>query len=317
MNNRLLPWDECLLTWKKQGRIVAPDNAPAWRKSQAGMISAVPLANGLTRLFLTGRDDKGRYQIGWLDLDDQFAIVAENPGNPVLTAGRMGCFDGQGVCMPTVVRVTDQQLYMYYVGWGLTAPGFFVNRCGLAISDDDGVTWRRWSEAPLDLLDGRDPIGIGTVGVLRERPDFWRLWYTTFREWRQLPDGNWQHYYHIKYAESADGIHWEKPANNLAVDFVDDKEYCVARPCVIKEATGYRLWFCTRSEGATYRISYAESPDGRTWKRKPAGIEPSPTGWDSEMIEYAYVLKRDSRYIMFYNGNGFGASGTGVALSPQ
>jgi hypothetical protein len=32
------------------------------------------------------------------------------------------------------------------------------------------------------------------------------------------------------------------------------------------------------------------------------------------MIEYAYVLPRDTGYVMFYNGNGFGATGTGVMI---
>ena len=85
---------------------------------------------------------------------------------------------------------------------------------------------------------------------------------------------------------------------------------------VVKEESFYRMWFCTRSDGSTYRVGYAESEDGRSWERHPSGIEPSETGWDSEMIEYAYVLKRDNDYVMFYNGNGFGASGTGVALAP-
>lgn len=298
------------LTWQKHGRIITPEVAPAWRATHAGMTSVLPRDGGY-RVFLTGKDAQGRFQIGWVDLSHDFRITGESMA---LTAGRMGCFDSHGVCMPTVVRVSATQLYMYYAGWGSSAPGFFVNRCGLAISDDNGATWRRWSEAPLALIDERDPIGIGTVDVLRERPDFWRMWYTTFREWRQMPDGSWRHFYHIKYAESADGIHWEKPSDNLAIDFADDKEYAIGRPAVVKEADGYRMWFCTRSDGATYRIGYAESPDGRRWTRQPSGIEPSTTGWDSEMVEYAYVVKRDADYLMFYNGNGFGASGTGLAI---
>jgi hypothetical protein len=278
------------------------------------MTSVLPLPNGHLRVFLTGKDTQGRFQIGWLDLDGQFRIVAEHPGNPVLTAGRMGCFDCQGLCMPSVTRVSDSRLHMYYVGWGLTAPGFFVNRCGLAISDDDGATWRRHSEAPLPLLDGRDPIGIGTVCVRRERDDAWQMWYTTFREWKRMDAGHWEHYYHIKYAESADGIHWTKPADNVAIDFVGE-EYAVARPWVVREPAGYRMWFSTRSHGATYRIGYAESADGRRWTRKPAGIEPSAAGWDSQMIEYACVVRRGKEYVLFYNGNDFGASGTGIAVA--
>jgi hypothetical protein len=302
------------LAWVKRGLVIAPENAPAWRRQHCGMTSVMPLPGGRFRVFLTGKDDQGRFQIGWLDLDERFRIVAEHADNPALQAGRMGCFDCQGLCMPSVTRVSDARLHMYYVGWGLTAPGFFVNRCGLAISDDGGATWRRHSEAPLPLLDDQDPIGIGTVCVRRERSDAWQMWYTTFREWKRMPDGRWEHYYHIKYADSKDGVVWTKPPDNVAIDFVGE-EYAVARPWVVREEHGYRMWFSTRSHGSTYRIGYAESPDGRRWTRKPSGIEPSPAGWDSEMIEYACVVRRGDEYVMFYNGNGFGASGTGIAVA--
>ena len=302
------------LDWRKQGRILDPSDAPPWRSGHSGMVSVLPLSPDRYRMFLTGKDEEGRFQIGWLDLDRSFHILEENPDNPVLTPGRPGCFDWRGLCMPAVVRAPDGRLYMYYVGWGASPPGLFSNRCGLALSDDDGWTWRRWSEAPLPLLDDRDPIGIGTVFVLRESENRWRMWYTSFREWRRLPEGNWRHYYHIKYAESDDGIHWEKPEENVAIDFVG-QEYAVARPMVVKEDGFYRMWFCRRAVGSDYRIGYAESEDGRNWDRKPPGIVPSESGWDSEMIEYAYVIKREDDYVMFYNGNGFGASGTGVAIA--
>ncbi len=307
------PW-----TWQKHGRIITPgDDAPAWRQKHAGMTSALPLENGGYRLFLTGKDPANHWQIGWIDLDDNLRIVHENPANPVLTAGRPGCFDCNGVCMPTVTRVSERIFYMHYVGWGVrSADGMFTNQCGLAISTDNGDTWQRHSEAPVPLLDGCDPIGIGTVFPLQERKDSWRLWYTSFREWRETPNG-WLLRYHIRYAESKDGLIWHKPDDNVAIDFENDQEDCVARPVVLREAGRYRMWFCCRNNGQSYRIGYAESTDGRNWNRLDAGINPSPDGWDSEMIEYAWVIPRTNDYLMLYNGNGFGASGTGSATSPR
>ncbi|MHB9107654.1 MAG: glycoside hydrolase family protein [Armatimonadota bacterium] len=299
------------ITWTKRGLIISPGGAPAWRAAHSGMVSVLPWEDGY-RMFLTGRAESGGYRIGWLDLDAVLRLRHEHPANPVLPAGRTGCFDSLGMCMPCVVRVDDATLYMYYAGWAPTAPGMIQNEGGLAVSRDNGATWARWSEAPLPLRDGRDPIGIGTIFVLRDAADAWRMWYTTFREWRQLPDGGLRHYYHIKYAESEDGIYWRKPAENLAIDFVGE-EYALGRPMVVREAEGYRMWFCTRAVGDCYRIGYAESRDGLAWERKPPGIDPAPEGWDAEMVEYAYVLKEDGRYLMFYNGNGYGASGTGLA----
>lgn len=304
------------IEWQKHGLVLTPDGAPDWRQHHSGMVSAQPLAGGGYRLYVTGRDAAGRFQIGWVELDAEFRVTRECPDDAVLSVGRMGCFDCNGVCMPWVVSAGNGVLFMYYVGWGPSPPGVFVNRCGLAASSDGGETWTRHSEAPLALIDGVDPIGIGTVCVLPPENGLWRMWYTTFREWQALDDGAWRHYYYIRYAESDDGIDWRKPEDNLAIDFVGE-EYAVARPMVLREPAGWRMWFCTRSVGSTYRIGYAESEDGRRWTRAPSGIEPSASGWDSEMIEYSFVLREPDRYVMFYNGNGFGATGTGLALGRE
>jgi len=44
------------------------------------------------------------------------------------------------------------------------------------------------------------------------------------------------------------------------------------------------------------------------------GIEVSESGWDSEMIQYPYVFNHKGNKYMFYNGNGYGANGAGLAV---
>ena len=85
-------------------------------------------------------------------------------------------------------------------------------------------------------------------------------------------------------------------------------------PMVIREEDGYRMWFSLRTPEWPYCIGYAESPDGLNWERKAPGVDPSADGWDSKQVEYAYVLKEEDRYLMFYNGDGYGATGTGLAI---
>ena len=88
----------------------------------------------------------------------------------------------------------------------------------------------------------------------------------------------------------------------------------VGRPCVRLGDDGiYRMWYSHRGE--SYRIGYAESPDGLTWARHDAaaGIDVSPDGWDSEMIEYPAVFTWQGRDLMLYNGNDYGRSGMGLA----
>ncbi len=76
----------------------------------------------------------------------------------------------------------------------------------------------------------------------------------------------------------------------------------------------YRLWYSYR--GDTYRIGYAESENGTHWQRLDdlVGIDPSPSGWDSEMIEYPFIFDFNNKRYLLYNGNDYGKTGIGIAI---
>jgi hypothetical protein len=136
------------------------------------------------------------------------------------------------------------------------------------------------------------------------------MWYVGGVEWvhRDLPR------YNIKYAESSDGIVWRRDAR-VCIDFAAPDENALARPCVIRDGSRYRMWFAHK--GDAYRLGYAESADGLTWDRRDvdAGLDVSADGWDSEMVAYAYVFTwRGTRY-MLYNGNDYGRGGAGLAVA--
>ena len=84
---------------------------------------------------------------------------------------------------------------------------------------------------------------------------------------------------------------------------------------MIRDGERYRMWFAARGE--RYRLAYAESDDGVTWRRADAdaGLEPSDSGWDSEMVEYPAVLDHDGARYLLYNGNDYGRTGVGYAVA--
>jgi hypothetical protein len=137
------------------------------------------------------------------------------------------------------------------------------------------------------------------------------MWYVSGTGWTEGVRP--QHHYHIKYAESGDGIHWTRDGR-VAIDYAGPEEYAIARPCVLKQGSLYRMWFSAR--GQAYRLGYAESYDGISWARKDAdgGLVPSDGDWDSEMIAYPLVFEHSGRLHMLYNGNGYGRSGVGYAV---
>ena len=163
-----------------------------------------------------------------------------------------------------------------------------------------------------------DPVSISCQSVLREA-GIWKTWYMSYTKWEEI-DGRTEPFYEIKYAESADGIRWQRK-NETCISLRED-EGGVACPPVIKEEGLYKMWYATRGSGAyrsdtaqSYRIGYAESGDGISWVRKDdeVDLDLSDAGWDSEMIAYPYVIRVNGNLLMFYNGNGFGKSGIGYA----
>ena len=157
----------------------------------------------------------------------------------------------------------------------MTVPfSFFV---GCAVSDD-GVTFEKVSLAPILDRSAVDPFLTASPWVIVE-DGLWRMWYVSGTGWR-LENDVPQHRYHVKYAESDDGIHWRREGR-VAIDYRDESEYAISRPCVIKDDDCYRMWFSAR--GDRYRIGYAESSDGLEWDRLDGqeGLDGAPGEWDS------------------------------------
>ena len=72
----------------------------------------------------------------------------------------------------------------------------------------------------------------------------------------------------IGYAESRDGLHWEKPLDHLVVAprgfGVTPYEYICSKPCVVRERDGYVMWVNTF--GTAYRVHRLVSRDGLRWE---------------------------------------------------
>ena len=263
------------------------------------------------RVYFSSRNVQGKAQIGRFDFNPEDRDSMGNlAAEPVLKLGSLGAFDDSGVTSSCIVS-RENKKYLYYSGWSLGVTVPFYLRIGLAESIDGGITFQRVSDGPVLGQDSADPYLTASPCVLIEGA-VWRMWYVSCIKWSLDPDGKPRHHYLIKYAESPDGIRWglDRP---VCIDFSGPDEYAIGRPCVVKNAGGYRMWYCHR--GSSYRIGYAESKDGIRWERLDhlAGIEGSEEGWDSEMQAYPWVFSHRNRTYMLYNGNGYGKSGMGMA----
>jgi len=308
-------------SWEKLGILVGPDPSVSWRQSHAQLPVVTPApAEGADRFhaYFASRDGDGRSHIGraLIALGDTPRLIAVER-EPVLGPGALGAFDCDGVYPACLVTVGGRQ-HLYYIGWlrGARHP-MFSAAIGLATAPAGSLSFTRHSVAPIVDRGPFDPCLVTSPSVYADRAG-WRMVYVSGLSWEEH-DGALYSRYHLKTATSADGVSWTR-AGDVAVDFKDAGEANLARPCVLKTRSGWQMWFCAASPPAKYRLAYAESSDGVTWRRSDelAGLAPSadPRAFDSEMTAYPFVVRHGGTEFLFYNGNSFGRDGFAVARRP-
>jgi hypothetical protein len=298
------------MKWRKLGRVYAPDGRKPWMRSHAANPIAEHLEGDRFRIYCSSRDERNRSSVTFVEIDlKQPTTILREADEPVLGPGELGMFDDCGVSIGCILAVGSKR-YLYYMGWHLTVAVPWQNALGLAVSAGPDQPFRRVSRFPIVELNEVDPYTISYPWVCDDGGRF-RMWYGSNTRWGPNKE-DMRHL--IKYAESPDGIRWDR-RGQVAIDFASPDEYAICKPCVVRDADRFRMWFCSRGE--SYRIRYAESPDGMAWARRDegAGLDVSADGWDAEMIEYPNVFDHQGTRYMLYAGNGFGRTGFGLAMS--
>lgn len=296
------------MSWRKQGRLYAPDGTKPWMKAYAANPTPELVGGDRYRIYFSSRDERNRSSISFVELDlgDPSTILRE-ADEPVLAPGEPGMFDDSGASIGCILAV-GQKRYLYYMGWHLTVVVPWQNAIGLAISDGPDEPFRRVSRFPIVELNEVDPYTISYPWVRQENGRF-RMWYGSNIAWGPRKE-DMRHL--LKYAESEDGIRWDR-RNVVALGFDGPDEYAMCRPCVVREPNRFVMWFCAR--GASYRIWEAHSTDGIEWSRRRGPVlDVGKGGWDGEMVEYPCVFEHQGARYMLYTGNGFGRTGFGLAV---
>lgn len=310
------------MEWDKLGVIWAPQDEAEWATSHATLPVVQELENDRWRLFVSTRDADGKSRIGRLELDAsglperRIPEVVSFAPEPVLSLGEPGTFDDSGV-MPSWLVTNGSEVRLYYIGWNVAGTVPYRLAIGLAISHDGGETFQRHSKGPIIDRSLHDPF-FTTLPCVMVEGNRWRMWYVSCTGWNRRSDG-WDPCYHVKYAESRDGIDWEI----TGISCLDaGEDFAIARPFVFRRGDGYAMFYSIRSivdfrtnPDHAYRLGYAESMDGIVWNRldDQVGIDRSADGWDSQMLEYCWVQQHRDQTYLLYNGNGFGRSGVGIA----
>lgn len=296
----------------KKGQIYCPNAEHKWEVNTFMTPHAMVIEPGIIRIWGGVRDEEGVSRIKYIDVEET------NPANvlyvsqrPALDIGNKGCFDDNGVILGDIIPVNDK-LYLYYVGFQHVQKVKFFAFSGLAISEDGGKSFSRYSECPVMDRTTTGRFGRCIHTVLYENNIF-KCYYAVINDWKIINNTPYP-VYNIWYTASKDGIHFPNLDDCLCID-TDDQEYRIGRPKVYKTENGYEMFYTRDLVTKEYIAGYAVSKDGIEWNRKDCllNLHCSQTGWDSEMACYPVKLETEEKSFLFYNGNGMGKTGVGYA----
>lgn len=301
------------MKWHKEDLIYCPSGKKGWDMHSALQPTPILLSGEVIRIYVGFRDGTGVGRIGFVDVDAMNpSIVLKVSEKPVLDIGSPGSFDDNGV-IPCAIILRDNRFFMYYAGYQLGHRVRFMAFGGLAISEDGGNSFARYSVVPV-IERTEDELLFRVIHSILLEDGTWRAWYgggSSFIKGKvkTLP------VYNIRYIESSDGIHFQG-RGQVCLDIQGGNEYRIGRPYVIKSKDIYKMFYCIATKQRGFRLGYAESNDGLSWTRKDSeiGIDISKNGWDSQMVCYPSIIEHQDHVYLFYNGNNYGETGFGYAV---
>jgi len=249
---------------------------------------------------------QGYGQIGYAESFDgvNWEKYAENP---VLKLGAEGEWDQEWVQAPVVI-FDGTEYKMWYHG-GLT-----TGAIGHATSPD-GKVWTKHENNPV-LIPGEnwDEGSLFTGDVIFDG-SIYKMWYSGKINGAGL----------IGYAESVDGVNWQKYGGNpvlklgeLAWEGPAWDGVTVYKPGVMFADGTYHMWYSGRESG-NIRLGYATSPDGKTWTKYDNNpvLDIVENSWESKWLAAPSVIKKDdgSLQMWYLGGYAWNKSSIGYATS--
>src|SRR5690606_34098092 len=131
------------MNWEKKGMIFKPTGNLPWSRSHAQVPFAMPIDNGLVRIFYATRDENSASSTSFIDVraDNPSTIVYKHD-KPILSKGSRGSFDDSGT-MPAWFINHQGKLYLYYTAWNKSEEASYRLSIGLAVSEDNGLTFSK------------------------------------------------------------------------------------------------------------------------------------------------------------------------------
>ena len=199
---------------------------------------------------------------------------------------------------PCVLK-KDDRYHMWYTGQYKAGEADGTSHVFYATSVD-GVHFERVSTEPVMTAEAPwEKVAVMNPDVMwDEDANRFKMWYSAGEQYE--PNA-------IGYAESEDGIHWEKYAGNpiFQANPQNTWERHKAAGCHVVKSDYYYMFYIGYFNEDYAQIGVARSENGiNNWERHSQNpmIAPQPGNWDGEACYKPYPVFDGEKWMLWYNG---------------
>lgn len=299
------------MEWLRYGRIFDPGQYPCHPKLLTHSSNPVPihLFGSYYRVYYSGRDAENRSSVGAFEFCIDSRKITKTFYYPFITNGGINNFDSDGVSLGCHFEKEGKH-FLLYMGWQTKNLAHWRGDIGCLDIAADG-TLTKSSAFPFKQSDENDPISLSYPAIAKVSDGYLMVYGSTVA-W-ETPNSEMLHV--LKMAHSQDCLTWQPVGSPLPYELGLAQAF--SRPTVLCDLKGnINCWFSFRSgNGGLYKIGFAKIRRDYSWEWDVGEVhfDTSTDDWESDMVEYPYVLDHCGDIYMLYNGNGFGKTGIGLA----
>lgn len=300
-----------ILRIQRLGRIFDPESnlSNSFTLTHAANPVLVPIASDIYRIFFNSRDALQRSSVYSVDFNLQELMIVEGSLREqyILSAERTYFRDGISLGSPIKINHETWIGFMAWINppnqhWFGTIGKFKLDRnFNIAMIDEN----------PWFDLDSNDPISLSYPAFYEKEGQF-RMWYGSTITWDA---GNGEMLHILKEKSSPDCRQFLNTGRTIKWKINDFQAF--SRPSIIQVQNIYLMAYSVRGYRDRYRIEFSVIDDTHPKKNldilQLGSFSASGSDWESEMVEYPFLVTHKDDAYMFYNGNGYGRTGIGVA----
>ncbi len=284
------------------GIFTTPNLVPIPLGCNVTFVPALPYTDGqIVNVTLCMNDSAGNgFNYSW-----EFTVDATPPDPPtnftinltrieavkrglVIDLGTSGEGDSKHALSPSVIY-HEGEFKMWYTGHnGSKYHIMYAN-------STDGISWNKHGVVLTHGDSGDSDVNyVADPTVIYDEGEY-KMWYSGDDASAIFPT-------HIMYANSTDGLLWNKHGSVIDIGPPGSLDSVYANHPSVVKTDEYEMWYSS-SDNNAYRISYANSSDGINWVKHPThAIENTGSEYERILIIHPSVVYDDGRYHMWYTG---------------